>query len=181
MTRPSVDRYHPSIGSHLDDLLASRFLPRRWAHRLWRASELPDRLQSCVRHLAPEFEWRAYSDEDLILFAIGRRHAPADQGSTASLDVFFLDDEARVYSAGVWEHDHEHGWWLDRLLELSYDCEHGWWLAGLVDPHVLPAAAVAETARTASLQLRGVTLGSNARALPSPRPRPEPRARKARS
>jgi hypothetical protein len=125
----------PGPGACLEDLLASRFLPRRWTTRIWSASELPSRLEQCARHLAPDTEWRAYGDDERVFFAIARVHTakPAAQASVA-IDVYFLDDNAAVYCAGVWEYDRAHGWWLDDVLDLSYDCEHGWWFESLKDP-----------------------------------------------
>jgi hypothetical protein len=125
----------PSLGACLDDLLASRFLPQCWAGRIIAASQLPDRLQACTQNLAPGSEWRAHGDADQIFFAIARVHAakPKAQPATA-LDVYFLDENAAVYCAGVWEHDRRHGWWLDAVLDLSYDCDRGWWFDNLTDP-----------------------------------------------
>jgi len=130
----SFKPHSPSPGACLDDLLASRFLPRRWANRIWLASELPDPLERCTRTLVSHSEWRAYCYDDRILFAVARTHASDTRpGSGAALDVYFLDDSGSVYSAGVWEYDAKHGWWLDAVLDLSYDCEHGWWIDGLMD------------------------------------------------
>jgi hypothetical protein len=125
----------PGPGTCLDDLLASRFLPRRWATRIWSASELPSRLEQCARNLSDGTEWRAYGDDERVFFAIARVHTakPAAQ-ATVAIDVYFLDDNAAVYCAGVWEYDSAHGWWLDDVLDLSYDCEHGWWFDSLTDP-----------------------------------------------
>jgi hypothetical protein len=144
---------HPrSPGRCLDDLLASRFLPRRWAGRIQSASELPSRLAQCANKLAPTSEWRAYGDQDEILFAIARAHAaPRADTAAVAIDVYFLDDRASVYSAGVWEYDSERGWWLDAILDLSYDTEHGWWLDVLMDP---PIDAQRATCLPRALQVR---------------------------
>jgi hypothetical protein len=115
-----------SPGTCLDHLLASRFLPSRWSSPIESSSELPAPLERCARNLRADAEWRAYSDEDRILFAIARTHSldtPAD--SMPAIDVYFLDDGAAVYSAGVWEYDSKHGWWLDAVLDLSYDYQEG--------------------------------------------------------
>jgi hypothetical protein len=146
----------PSAGACLDDLLASRFLPRRWASRIWTANELPVRLARCARSLAPGSEWRAYGDDGHVLFAIARTHkADPPRDSEAAIDVFFLDDHAAVYSAGVWQYDHRHGWCLDALLDLSYDCEHGWWLDALMSPPPTPVAPSGAAKRdTMPLQLK---------------------------
>jgi hypothetical protein len=122
-----------SPGACLDDLLASRFLPKRWIGRIWAAGDLPSRLEDCVRNLVPDAEWRAYGDEGQIFFAVAHRHASSHPAEYATaIDVYFLDGNAAVYSAGVWEYDRQHGWWLDALLDVSYDCERGWWLDTLV-------------------------------------------------
>jgi hypothetical protein len=125
----------PSPGACLDDLLVSRFLPKRWTARIWSVGELPGRLQPCARNLLPGLEWRAYGDEDQLFFAIARWHAAGmpDQSGTA-IDAYFLDANAVVYAAGVWEHSRSHGWWLDDVLELSYDCDRGWWLDAVLAP-----------------------------------------------
>jgi hypothetical protein len=122
-----------SSGALLDDLLASRFLSRQWPYRVRTAGELPARLQHCAINLAPSAEWRAYADEDRVLFAVARAHSgesPSPSSETA-VDVYFLDGNAAVYSAGVWAHDGKHGWWLDSVLDLCYDCDRGWWLDAL--------------------------------------------------
>jgi hypothetical protein len=139
-----------SPGACLDDLLASRFLPKRWVGRIWAAVDLPSPLQDCVRNLVPEAEWRAYSDEGQIFFAIARGHA-ADHpaGSATAIDVYFLDSAAAVYSAGVWEFDRNHGWWLDALLDVSYDCERGWWLDNVVRQATTRPRAIPRTRATA--------------------------------
>lgn len=117
-----------SPGACLEDLLTSRFLPKTWAARIWSADELPVRLQQCTENLLPDAEWRAYGEQDQIFFAIARRHAtePLEASATA-LDAYFLDSNAVVYAAGVWQHTRQNGWWLDALMDLTYDCDRGWW------------------------------------------------------
>jgi hypothetical protein len=133
LATPTTDS--ASLGACLDDLLASRFLPQCWAGRILEPSQLPDRLQQCTQNLAPDSEWRAYGDADRIFFAIARVHrAKLKSPSGTALDVYFLDENAAVYCAGVWEHDRNHGWWLDAVLDLSYDCDRGWWFDELTDP-----------------------------------------------
>jgi hypothetical protein len=100
-----------STGGRLDELLASRFLPRSWVSRIWTARELPDRLEHCARNLAPNSEWRAYGDEDHVFFAIAREHTSDPQHDAApAIDVCFLDGNAEVYCAAVWECDCRQGW-----------------------------------------------------------------------
>jgi hypothetical protein len=154
----------PSTGVLLDELLVSRFLPRRWAYRVWTAAQLPSRLLHCVRNLGSNAVWRAYGDQEQLFFAVAR--APIGEPhsrSSAAIEVYFLDGNAAVYSAGVWEHDSKHGWWLDSVPELSYDCEHGWWLDALIDR---PAStdSVAPAHPAAVVALRRVP------ALPAPGP-----------
>lgn len=127
----------PSPGACLDDLLASRFLPMRGTQRIGSARELPPRLRRYTRDLKPGMEWRAYGDEDQVFFAIARMHA-AGRNQTSAIDAYFLDENANVYAAGVWDHDRKSGWCLDAVLQPSYDGEHGWWLGELLRP--VPAA-----------------------------------------
>jgi hypothetical protein len=134
MTPVPLDSYLPSTGARLDNLIASRFLSGRWASRVWSTSDLPGGLSRCVVNLTPGSEWRAYADGERIFFAVAREHTNASQvASATAIDVYFLDDTAAVYSAGVWEYDCKHGWWLDAVLDLSYDCDHGWWVDALLD------------------------------------------------
>jgi hypothetical protein len=100
-----------STGARLDDLLASRFLPRSWVSRIWSARDLPDRLEHCARNLASNSEWRAYGNDDHLFFAIARAHVKDSQhDSSSAIDVYFLDGNAEVYCAAVWEYDCHHGW-----------------------------------------------------------------------
>jgi hypothetical protein len=127
----------PSPGACLDDLLASRFLPKRWIERIWSARELPPRLRRCTRDLKPGTEWRAYGEEGRIFFAIARMHAAGpDAGSSTAIDAYFLDENAAVYAAGVWDHDEKTGWCLDAVIEPSYDSDRGWWLGELTGPEL---------------------------------------------
>lgn len=118
-----------SLGAHLDQLLTSRFLPARLSHRVRVAGELPLCLARCVRNLASDTEWRAYTDDVRMFFAIARRPNDHRQGdAVATMDVYFLDAHAAVYSAGKWANGDGHGWWLDAVLPPSYDSLNGWWL-----------------------------------------------------
>jgi hypothetical protein len=140
MSRANLTPENLGPGAWLDDLLASRFLPRRPAARIRSASKLPARLANCARNLAADLEWRAYGDGDRTFFAIARLHqAEPASPSGVAIDAYFLDDNASVYCAGVWEYDQQHGWWLDALPDLSYDCDHGWWLDALERPSALIA------------------------------------------
>jgi hypothetical protein len=117
-----------SPGEHLDDLLASRFLSMHPFACISSAAELPIRLQRCAKNLQEGSEWRAYGEKQAIFFAIARMHLarpPEDFGT--AIDVYFLDANALVYAAGVWEYTPKNGWWLDAVMKPSYDSEHGWW------------------------------------------------------
>ena len=111
MTGAAATSGTTSMGARLEDLLASRFLPRSWVSRIWSACELPDRLEHCARNLAPNSEWRAYGNDDHLFFAIARAHARDSQhDSSSAIDVYFLDGNAEVYCAAVWDYDCQHGW-----------------------------------------------------------------------
>lgn len=137
MIRAMLVPGRPTLGACFQDLLGSRFLPKRTG-RISRAEELPIRLQRCVRHLRPEYEWRAYGEAEHVFFSVARlRDAKSASPVMPSLEVFFLDANAAVYFAGVWECDPVHGWWLDSLVNLSYDSDHGWWLDAIADTNVV--------------------------------------------
>jgi hypothetical protein len=128
-----------SPGAVLDDLLGSRFLSKRCARRVGSFRDLPPCLERCARGLACDLEWRAYLSDDRLLFAVARlTYAPRRRDPATALDVYFMDENASIYSAAVWEYDPLHGWWLDAVLDVSYDCERGWWLDGLIEPQRVP-------------------------------------------
>jgi hypothetical protein len=130
-------------GALLDSLLTSRFAAQCAGHRVTAAAELPVRLQHCVDGLPRACAWRAYRAAGRIFFAVARPAAGRQTQAGAALEAYFLDDDARAYSAAVWECDSKQGWWLDSVLPLSYDCEHGWWLPGLMAPVAARAASSA--------------------------------------
>jgi len=143
MTRVTSVPRRSSLGARLDHLLSSRFLPAHWAKRIWVAAQLPLPLARCVRNLAPDTEWRAYTDDIRVFFAIGRWHSDGSQDdSCTAIDAYFLDASAAVYSAGTWAYTREQGWWLDAVLPASYDAQHGWWLEA-----VMAATAARHVAR----------------------------------
>ena len=105
----------PNFDSQLDDLLARRWLPARRAVRIRFASELPDELRRCVRSLRAAAIWRAYTDNGEVFCAVARTREPMQ------IEVYFLDREARVCSAGGWEGDPATGWRLNLVPDLSTD------------------------------------------------------------
>jgi hypothetical protein len=137
LTSPAAAAHEllPGPGACLDDLLVSRFLPKRWMGRIGSAYDLPDRLQRCAHTLRSGSEWRAYGDEDQIFFAIARMHEPdAGEVPATAIDAYFLDESGAVYAAGVWSFDRRTGWCLDAVMKPSYDCDHGWWLGAVLRP-----------------------------------------------
>jgi len=133
MSAAMID-HHLTPGACLDDLLISRFLPKRWMGRIWSAGDLPPRLRHCTLALKAGSEWRAYGGEDQIFFAIARMHAAdRNDAARAAIDAYFLDEKAVAYAAGVWSYDRQSGWWLDGCVTPSYDCDHGWWLGAVLD------------------------------------------------
>ena len=146
----------PSPGACLDDLLASRFLPKRWVERIWSARELPPPLRRCTRDLPAGTEWRAYGEDSRIFFAIARLHADdSSDASSTAIDAYFLDENAAVYAAGVWDYDRNRGWCLDAVMRPSYDSDHGWWLGELTGRgHAIGPAAAAEPAAAIEFQRR---------------------------
>lgn len=126
------------VGMRLDDLLDSRFALQSAQGRVLRSARLPLRLERCVNRLAPTCVWRAFQGAATMFCAIARTSFEGRQsGGAEPLEVYFLDSDAAVYSAAVWEHDSVRGWWLDSLLDLSYDSENGWWLGPLMEPPVV--------------------------------------------
>jgi hypothetical protein len=133
--RTAAITYRRSLGARLDSLLATRFAAQQAGRRIAAPADLPLRLEHLVHGLAPTCVWRAYRAAERTFFAVARPPAAAQQPQGGgALEAYFLDDDARVYSAAVWEYDPKHGWWLDSVLSLAYDCEHGWWLSALTAP-----------------------------------------------
>jgi len=169
--------HSPSPGDCLDDLLASRFLPRRAVPRIWSAGQLPVRLKRCAGNLLPGAEWRAYGDHEQMFFAIARNHSedPVDASATA-IDAYFLDANAVVYAAGIWQHTRQNGWWLDALMDLTYDCEHGWWPEAVMRRTSTKEGHAALTAGRGEFRmLSGPRRCTNAALQPGVRPAPAQR------
>lgn len=104
MMHPAFSGDPRSIGAYLDDLLASRLLPLSWVTRIWRRGDLPFPLQRYVRQLAPHAEWRAYTDDLRLYFAIASmrvrtRHSCLE----APLKIRFLVCDASMRHVEEWE------------------------------------------------------------------------------
>jgi hypothetical protein len=131
-----------NVEERLDEILLSRFATQPLQDRVMRCEELPCELQRCVTGLEPSCVWRAYTSVDGIFCAIAR--APLN-GPDRDLEVYFIDAQGWVYSAGIWTHDHQHGWWLNSIVTPSYDSEYGWWLGALMSPTTQAKNAVVES------------------------------------
>jgi hypothetical protein len=98
----------PGIGAYLDALLASHVLPSGWVTRIWRRGDLPYQLQHYVRDLAPRAEWRAYTDDDRLFFAIARMNATCRHSEFAApLKIRFLVCDTSARQVETWECDFE--------------------------------------------------------------------------
>jgi hypothetical protein len=99
--RPGVPA--ASLGSHLDKLLFTRWLPPEWLQRVWNPADLPTRLEQRVNSLPAEAVWRAYTDGARLWCAIGAAaDPPAHQPSAIALTVQFFGDDGELSSCGVW-------------------------------------------------------------------------------
>ncbi len=124
-----------TLGARFDGLLSARFALQSKKNRVTVPSRLPPRLERCVARLSPGCEWRAYRYAQGIFFAIARASISGERSQAeAGIEVYFLDADASVFSAVLWEYDAERGWWLDAVLDLDYHCDHGWWLTALTTP-----------------------------------------------
>ena len=108
MTDLAVSGNPSGIGAYLEALLASRVLPSGWVTRIWRRGDLPYRLQHYVRDLAPQAEWRAYTDDVRLFFAIAGMHAGTQQsGIAAPVKIRFLVCDTSARQVESWECDFE--------------------------------------------------------------------------
>lgn len=132
-----------SLGARLDDLLSTRFALQTLQEPVVRTVDLTLALQQCLAHLDPTCVWRAYRAASAVFCAIARRPV-GERGEGGELEVYFVDANAWVYSAALWAHEPQHGWYQNSVLDASYDDEHGWWLGALLRsptvPHTAPAA-----------------------------------------
>jgi hypothetical protein len=104
----AVSRDAPAGGGYLDALLASHVLPSGWVARIWRRGDLPYQLQHYVRDLAPQAEWRAYTDDVRLFFAIAGMHAGTQQsGNAAPVKIRFLVCDTSARQVETWECDLE--------------------------------------------------------------------------
>jgi hypothetical protein len=103
-----------SLEAQLDLLLISRWISAAWAEPIWAATDLPIRLQHCIRKLARGTVWRAYTDAAQVYFAIGRVPARKPGSATpAMLEAYFLDAEATLLGGGLWSYDSHRGFQLE--------------------------------------------------------------------
>jgi hypothetical protein len=108
-----------SIGRHLDNLLKLRWIPAGLATCIHCSSALPVQLRLCVDALPATTEWRAFTDGAEVYCAIARTGTPISADDWAiALDVYFLDGDAKIWAAGVWEYDWDHSWRLIRILDV---------------------------------------------------------------
>lgn len=108
-----------TVGAQLDHLLAGRWLPATCQTRIYSASELPVRMERCIRTLGPHATWRAYTDSAQTFCAIARvRSLFSCKTATAVLEVRFLDSNAQIYAGAVWAHDRNPGWRVHSILHL---------------------------------------------------------------
>ncbi len=114
----SDDGGRSDLGRLLDSLLVERILPKRWATRIWRSSDLPPRLEQQVQRLPGGVTWRAYTDGTLVWFAIPTAAAgDADNHGNEALTAHFFDRDGNYCAAGVWKYSSEHGWTLENVLD----------------------------------------------------------------
>jgi hypothetical protein len=108
-----------TIGAQLDDLLAGRWLPATCQTRIYSPSELPVRMERCIRVLGPHATWRAYTDSAQTFCAVARvRSLLSCETTTTVLEVRFLDSDAQIYAGAVWAHDRNPGWRVHSILHV---------------------------------------------------------------
>ncbi|MDB6106417.1 MAG: hypothetical protein JWO52_6416 [Gammaproteobacteria bacterium] len=106
-----------SLGAQLEHLLASRWPSATRAVPITSPGELPVRVERCVRGLAGGTAWRAYANSAQLFFAIARFGCLPARIRAVGLEVYFLDRDARIQSAGLWEYDRNEGWRLHSMPE----------------------------------------------------------------
>ncbi len=80
-------------------------------------ADLPVRVERCIKSLAGGTAWRAYMDSNQLFCAIARFGCLTGRVGAIGLEVYFLDRDARIQSAGLWEYGHNEGWRLHSMPE----------------------------------------------------------------
>jgi hypothetical protein len=106
-----------SLGAQLEDLLASCWPSATRGAPITSPGELPVRVEHCVRSLAGGTAWRAYADSARFFCAIARFGCLPARNRAVGLEVYFLDRDARILSAGLWEYDRNERWRLHSMPE----------------------------------------------------------------
>lgn len=121
-----------SLGLLLDHFLASQWPPATRAQRIFSPSDLPVRVEQCIRSVKDSAEWRAYADAGQVFCAVARMGRPLKPTASADterfmsaerLEVYFLDEHARICAAGSWGCDRARKWHLDSVLNVAADRE----------------------------------------------------------
>lgn len=119
----------PSLGSHLDRLLYTCWLPGRWVQRVWVLADLPLRLEERARSLPTGAIWRAYTDGMRLWFATAAAADSSSYGPSAvAMEVLFFENDGALCSGGIWACDPSGDWRLERLVDMSAETRFDWYV-----------------------------------------------------
>jgi len=119
LVRPRSDTA-AAVPAHLDELLATFWRPAQRGARMdavGSPTELPWVLEQCIRCLAPDDLWRAYSDGVRVWLVTARSVAPASQNPSAiALELHFIGNDGTTCAAGIWGRSSDTQWSLNAAL-----------------------------------------------------------------
>jgi len=89
--------------------MSAQCLPARWVRRVYRAVELPVRLQRLLCTIGPEAAWRAFTDGAQWWFGLGIERPPTTDRQRMELDAFFFCQDGLLWASGRWSYTSEGG------------------------------------------------------------------------
>lgn len=90
------------LGAALEQLMSSQCLPQRWVRRVYRAVELPVRLQRLLCTVGPEAVWRAFTDGTQWWFGIAFERRSTPPRPALEFDAYFLCQDGVVWAGARW-------------------------------------------------------------------------------
>lgn len=98
-----------SLGAALEQLMSAQCLPARWVRRVYRAAELPLRLQHLLCTAGPETAWRAFTDDSQWWFGLAVERACSSVRPALEFDAHFFCQDGLLWASARWSHTSDAG------------------------------------------------------------------------
>lgn len=105
----STDGPSGDIGAALEQLMSTQCLPPRSIRRVYRATELPIQLQRLLCTVAPDPNWRAFTDGAQWWFGLAFERATRPGDPVLEFDAYFFCKDALLWAGGHWTYTSNEG------------------------------------------------------------------------